>query len=170
MIKSIMVARSDNRVIGKDNDLVWHMPADLKYFKETTMGHYAIMGRKTYEAVDKPLPGRTNVIITRQPDYHREGCIVVHSLEEALALGKDNGQQEVFILGGSQIYELTLEQDLADRIYLTEIKAEFEGDSYFPELDAAKWKEAKREEHEPDEKNPHPYAFVVLERGLVAGC
>ena len=159
-----MVARSDNRVIGKDNDLVWHMPADLKYFKQTTMGHYAIMGRKTYESVDKPLPGRTNVIITRQPDYHRENCLVVHSVEEAFALGEENGQEEVFILGGSQIYELTMR--LADRIYLTEIKAEFEGDSYFPEIDPAQWKEVKREEHAPDEKNPYPYAFVVLEKDL----
>ena len=164
MIRSIMVARSDNRVIGQDNDLVWHMPADLKYFKETTMGHYTIMGRKTYEAVDKPLPGRTNVIITRQPDYYREGCIVVHSVEEALALGEANGQEEVFILGGSQIYELTLNQGLVDRIYLTEIKATFEGDAYFPEIDTSQWKEVKREEHAPDEQNPHPYAFVVLER------
>ena len=166
MIKSIMVARSDNQVIGKDNDLVWHMPADLKYFKETTMGHYAIMGRKTYEAVDKPLPGRTNVIVTRQSDYRREGCIVVHSVEEALALGEENGQEEVFILGGSQIYELTLARDLVDRIYLTEINAEFDGDSFFPEIDMAQWREVKREEHEADKKNPHPYAFVVLEKKL----
>ncbi len=162
MIKSIMVARSDNRVIGKDNDLVWHMPADLKYFKETTTGHYVIMGRKTYESVDKPLPGRLNIIVTRQKDYRREGCIVVHSVEEALALGEKNRQEEVFILGGSQIYVLTM--DTADRIYLTEIQAEFEGDSYFPKIDDTRWKEVKREEHEPDEKNPHPYAFVVLER------
>ena len=162
MIKSIMVARSDNRVIGKDNDLVWHMPADLKYFKETTQGHYVMMGRKTYESVDKPLPGRLNIIITRQPDYSRECCITVHSLEEAFALGKKNGQREVFVLGGSEIYQLAMGQ--VDRIYLTEIKAEFEGDAYFPEIDQSKWKEVKREEHEPDEQNPHPYAFVVLER------
>lgn len=162
MIKSIMVARSDNRVIGKDNDLVWHMPADLKYFKETTTGHYVIMGRKTYESVDKPLPGRLNIIVTRQKDYHREGCIVVHNVEEAFALGEKNRQEEVFILGGSQIYALTM--DLADRIYLTEIQAEFEGDSYFPKIDDTQWKEVKREGHEPDEKNPHPYAFVVLQR------
>ena len=163
MIRSIMVARSDNRVIGKDNDLVWHMPADLKYFKETTTGHFVTMGRKTYEAVDKPLPGRTNIIITRQTDYFRENCLVVNSVEEALALGEENGQEEMFILGGSQIYQLSLEQGFVDRIYLTEIKAEFEGDSYFPEIDAS-WKEVKREEHEPDEKNSHPYAFVVLEK------
>lgn len=162
MIKSIMVARSDNRVIGKDNDLVWHMPADLKYFKETTKGHYVMMGRKTYESVDQPLPGRLNIIITRQSDYYRECCITVHSLEEAFALGEENGQQEVFVLGGSEIYELAMDQ--VDRIYLTEIKAEFKGDAYFPEIDYAKWQEVKREEHEPDAENPHPYAFVVLKR------
>lgn len=162
MIKSIMVARSDNRVIGKDNDLVWHMPADLRYFKETTTGHYVLMGRKTYESVDKPLPGRLNIIITRQPDYYRECCVVVHSLEEGFALAEKNGQQEVFVLGGSEIYQLAMDQ--VDRIYLTEIKAKFEGDSYFPEIDDSKWREVKREEHEPDEQNPHPYAFVVLER------
>lgn len=162
MIKSIMVARSDNGVIGKDNDLVWHMPADLKYFKETTTGHYVLMGRRTYESVNKPLPGRLNIIVTRQPDYYREGCIVVHDVEEAFALGEQHGQQELFILGGSQIYDITM--DRADRIYLTEIKATFEGDSYFPEIDYDQWREVKREEHEPNEQNPHPYAFVVLER------
>lgn len=162
MIKSIMVARSDNRVIGKNNELVWHMPADLKYFRETTLGHYVVMGRKTYESVNKPLPGRTNVIITRQPNYNREGCTVVHTVEDAFSLGERDGQTEIFILGGSQIYERTI--DVADRIYLTEIKAEFEGDAYFPEIDATQWEELKREEHEPDEKNPYPYAFVVLER------
>jgi len=162
MIKSIMVARSDNNVIGKDNDLVWHMPADLKYFKEITSGHYVAMGRKTYESVDKPLPNRLNIIITRQKDYYREACIVTHSLEEALALGEKNGQQEFFILGGAQIYKIAL--DIADRIYLTEIHGEFEGDTFFPEIDHTAWKEVKREDHEADEKNPYPYSFVVLER------
>ena len=162
MIKSIMVARSNNRVIGRDNDLVWHMPADLKYFKETTTGHYVVMGRKTYESVNKPLPGRLNIIVTRQPDYYREGCLVVHDVEEAFQLGEKNGQEELFVLGGAQIYELTL--PLVDRIYLTEIKAKFEGDTFFPAIDYAQWKEVKREEHSADEKNPHPFAFVVLER------
>ncbi len=162
MIKSIMVARSDNRVIGRDNDLVWHMPADLKYFKETTTGHYVVMGRKTYESVNKPLPGRLNIIVTRQPNYYREGCLVVHDVEQAFRLGEENGQEELFVLGGAQIYELTLPQ--VDRIYLTEIKADFEGDTYFPEIDTTQWKEVKREQHTADEKNPHPYAFVVLER------
>lgn len=157
-----MVARSDNHVIGKDNDLVWHMPADLKYFKETTSGHYVAMGRKTYESVDKPLPNRLNIIITRQDDYYREACIVTHSLEEALALGEENGQREFFILGGAQIYKMAL--DIADRIYLTEIHGEFEGDTFFPEIDNTVWKEVKREDCEPDEKNPYPYSFVVLER------
>ncbi|MGB3589278.1 MAG: dihydrofolate reductase [Tunicatimonas sp.] len=162
MIKSIMVARSDNNVIGKDNDLVWHMPADLKYFKETTSGHFVAMGRKTYQSVDKPLPGRLNIIITRQDDFYRENCVITHSLDEALALGKQNGQQEMFILGGAQIYELAL--DVADRIYLTEIHGEFEGDTFFPEIDSSVWQEVKREDHEADEKNPYSYSFVILER------
>jgi len=157
-----MVARSDNNVIGKDNDLVWYMPADLKYFKETTSGHFVAMGRKTYQSVDKPLPGRLNIIITRQNDFYRENCITTHSLDEALALGKQNGQQEMFILGGAQIYELAL--DVADRIYLTEIHGEFEGDTFFPEIDLSAWQEIKREDHKADEKNPYPYSFVVLER------
>ena len=157
-----MVARSDNNVIGKDNDLVWHMPADLKYFKETTSGHFVVMGRKTYESMNKPLPGRLNIIVTRQSDYYREACIVTHSLEEALALGEENGQQELFILGGSQIYRMAL--DTADRIYLTEIHSKFDGDAFFPEIDSSIWKEIKREDHESDDKNPYPYSFVVLER------
>ena len=157
-----MVARSDNNVIGKDNDLVWHMPADLKYFKETTSGHFVVMGRKTYESMNKPLPGRLNIIVTRQSDYYREACIVTHSLEEALALGEENGQQELFILGGSQIYRMAL--DTADRIYLTEIHSKFDGDAFFPEIDSSIWKETKREDHESDDKNPYPYSFVVLER------
>nr|WKN39342.1 dihydrofolate reductase [Tunicatimonas sp. TK19036] len=162
MITSIMVARSDNNVIGKENDLVWHMPADLKYFKKTTMGHHAIMGRKTFESMDKPLPGRTNIIITRNPDYQAEGCMVVSSLEEAFQLSEEQNQEEVFVLGGGEIYRMAM--DLVDRIYLTEIHSTFEGDTFFPEIDRTVWKEIKREEHEADKKNPHSYAFVVLER------
>lgn len=157
-----MVARSDNNVIGKENDLAWHMPADLKYFKKTTMGHHAIMGRKTFESMDKPLPGRTNIVITRNPDYRAEGCIVVSSLEEAVQLSQEQKQEQVFVLGGGEIYRLAM--DLVDRIYLTEIHGEFEGDTFFPEINPTIWKETKREEHEADEKNPYSYAFVVLER------
>lgn len=161
MIKSIIVAKGENNVIGKDNDLIWHMPADLKHFKNTTMGHYIIMGRKTFEAMKKPLPGRTTIIITRNKDYKAEGCIIVHNLEDAFKVGKENKQEEVFILGGAEIYKQTI--NLADKIYLTEIKESFEGDAFFPCIDYSTWNEAKREEFPADEKNPYPYAFVLLE-------
>lgn len=162
MIKSIMVARSDNYVIGKDNQLPWRMPADLRYFKQTTMGHYCIMGRKTFESVDNPLPGRTNVIITRQPEYRAEGCVVVHNLDEAFRQGEEQAQEEIFILGGAEIYKQAL--DVVDRIYLTEIKTIVDGDTFFPKIDYTQWKETKREEHSADEKNPYDYAFVMLEK------
>lgn len=160
MIKSIIVAKAENNVIGKDNDLIWHMPADLRHFKNTTFGHYIIMGRKTFESFKKPLPGRTSIIITRNKDYQAEGCHVVHDLSQAFKIARDNHQEEAFILGGAEIYKLSL--DLADKIYLTEIKASFEGDAFFPEIDYTQWQETMREEHDADEKNPYPYAFVEL--------
>lgn len=164
MRRSIIVARADNRVIGKNNELIWHMPHDLKYFKETTSGHYVLMGRKSFESVGKPLPNRLNIIITRNPDYAAEGALVVHSLKDALVLAEQQKQQEVFILGGGEIYRQALEQQLVDRIYLTEIKDSFEGDTYFPELDENQWQETHREEYQADHKNPHDYAFVTLEK------
>ncbi|WP_017731766.1 dihydrofolate reductase [Nafulsella turpanensis] len=164
MIRSIIVARASNGVIGKDNSLIWHMPNDLKFFKDTTTGHYVLMGRKSYEAIGKPLPNRLNIIITRNPDYVVEGAMVVHSLESALRLAEDQKQKEAFILGGGEIYRQAFKNNLVDRIYLTEIKEEFEGDTFFPELDASQWKETQREEFKADEKNPHDYAFVILER------
>lgn len=161
MIKSIIVARSANNVIGKNNDLVWHLPADLKYFKATTMGHFIIMGRKTFESMDKPLPGRTTIVVTRNKNYRAEGCLIVNDLAAAYQIGNDHRQEEIFILGGGEIYKMAI--DDADRIYLTEIKAEFEGDTYFPEINDD-WKEVSRDAHPPDEKNKYPYAFVVYER------
>lgn len=164
MIRSIIVARADNGVIGKDNGLIWHMPHDLKFFKETTSGHYVLMGRKSYESVGKPLPNRLNIIITRNTDYAAENCLVLHSLQEALALAEKQKQQEVFILGGGEIYKQALQQDVVDRIYLTEIKNTFEGDTYFPQIKESDWKEISRQEFKADHQNPHDYAFVVLER------
>ncbi|WP_224996535.1 dihydrofolate reductase [Cesiribacter sp. SM1] len=164
MIRSIIVARADNGVIGKDNGLIWHMPHDLKFFKETTTGHYVLMGRKSYESVNKPLPNRLNIIITRQQDYFKENCLVLHSLEEALQLAEAQKQQEVFILGGGEIYRQALDKGYVDRIYLTEIKDTFEGDTYFPELDMSQWQETRREEYQADHQNPHDYAFVTLEK------
>lgn len=164
MIRSIIVARADNRVIGKDNQLIWHMPHDLKFFKTTTSGHYVLMGRKSFESLGKPLPNRLNIIVTRNQDYAAEGALVVHSLQEALQLAEDQKQQEVFILGGGEIYKQALDKGWVDRIYLTEIKDSFEGDTYFPELDKNQWNETHREEYQADHQNPHDYAFVTLEK------
>ncbi len=164
MKRSIIVARANNHVIGKNNGLIWHMPHDLRFFKETTIGHYVIMGRKSYEAVGKPLPSRLNIIVTRNKDYAAENCLVLHSLQEALELAKQQKQQEVFILGGGEIYRQALDKGWVDRIYLTEIKDDFDGDTYFPELDMKQWKETHREEFQADHQNPHNYAFVTLDK------
>lgn len=157
---SIIVAISENNVIGKDNDLIWHLPRDLKHFKETTIGHYVIQGRKTYESYGKPLPNRTNVIITRDKDYTAEGCIVVHSLEEAIK--KAENDTEPFIIGGGKIYEQAL--PLVDRIYITKIHHSFDGDTYFPEINMDEWKLTDKRDFEPDEKNKYPFSILVLDR------
>lgn len=162
MIKSMMVARSTNGVIGKDNGLVWHLPGDLKYFKKTTMGHFVVMGRKTLDSTQFPLPGRSSIVITRNKDFFAEGCITVHTLEEAYAFGEKYHQQELFILGGGQIYAQAMES--ADKIYLTEVHATVEGDTYFPEINFNIWRETWREDHARDEKNRYDYSFVILER------
>ena len=163
---SLIVAVSENGVIGKDNDLIWHLPKDMKFFKETTQGHHVIMGRKNFESIPhkfRPLPNRTNVIITRQSDYKAEGCLVVNSVEESIEIAKQNGDTEPFIIGGGQIYKIALEQNLVDRIYLTRIHHPFEGDTFFPELNSD-WEELKREDRYADEKNKHNYSFIVLEK------
>ena len=159
MIKTIVVAISENHVIGKENKLLWYLPADLKHLKEITTGHTVIMGRKTYDSVGKPLPRRRNIIITRK-DTAISGCEIVHSVEEAIDLCK--GETEVFILGGAEIYRQSMH--LTDRIYLTIIHQDFDGDSFFPEINKAEWKEVYREDHQPDEKNNLPYSFITLER------
>lgn len=137
---SLIVAMARNRVIGIENRLPWHLPGDLKYFKGLTMGHHIIMGRKTYESIGKPLPGRITVIVTRDPDYSQEGCLVAHSLAEAIELAKDDS--EAFFVGGSSLYAQAL--PLADRMYITEIRADFEGDAHFPEFDKGDWRELSR--------------------------
>jgi dihydrofolate reductase len=159
MIVTIVVAIAENYAIGKNNQLLWHMPADLKHFKNITTGHTVIMGRKTYDSVGKPLPNRRNIIVTRQ-EIKIEGCQVVNSIEEALALCAD--QQEVFIVGGAEIYKLAMSK--TDRIYLTIIHHSFDADTLFPEIDYMEWKETAREDHQPDEKNKFPYSFITLER------
>jgi dihydrofolate reductase len=160
MVLSIIVAASRNNVIGKDNQLIWRLSADLKRFKALTTGHTIIMGRKTFDSIGKPLPNRTSVIITRQEDYKQEGCIVVHSLEEALEAVKD--QEKVFIIGGGTIYEQAL--DKADELYLTLVHKEFDGDTFFPEVKATAWESVARQDCMPDEKNEYAYSFIDYKR------
>lgn len=155
---SIIVAADRNNVIGKDNALIWHLPNDLKFFKQKTTGHAIIMGRKTYESVGKPLPNRRNIIITRNATYKAEGCEVVPSLEAAIALC--NPDDESFIVGGEEIYRQAL--PLVDRVYLTRIHHDFEGDRHFPELNDD-WNLVERKEAEPDEKNAYAHSFMTYE-------
>jgi len=161
---SILVAMAKNRVIGRNNALPWQLPPDLKRFKELTMGHHIVMGRKTYESIGRPLPGRTSVIITRQPDYQVPGALVVASIDQALKVcsaGKEV-DQEIFVIGGAQIYRQSL--GLCQRIYITEIQQEFDGDTLFPELNQQVWREISREKHRLNDDDGLEYHFVVLDR------
>jgi dihydrofolate reductase len=158
---SIIVATASNGAIGKENKLLWHLPADLKFFKEKTMGHHMIMGRKTYESIGKPLPGRTTVIITRDTNYRAAGCVVVHSLKEAIALAILGGDSEAMIVGGAEIYQQAA--SIADIIYLTEVKGNFEADTFF-NFERSEWIEKERQDHRADEKNKFDYSFVILNK------
>ena len=158
---AIAVAIGENHAIGKNNQLLWHMPADLKFFKQTTSGHTVIMGRKTFDSVGKPLPNRRNVVITRDPDLKIEGVEVVNSLDEALAISKTE-EKPVFIVGGAEIYRQALPK--TQTLYLTTIHHHFEADTFFPEIDRREWKVISSEAHKADEKNKYDYTFEVLER------
>jgi dihydrofolate reductase len=162
MIISTIVAVAKNNVIGKDNDIPWYLPADLKYFKKITTGHHIVMGRKCYESIGRPLPKRTNVVVTRNPFFMATGCLITHNVAEAVQLAEANGEDEVFIIGGGQIYEIALPH--VDRIYLTEVDLEVDGDIFFPEIDPQNWNLIKETKHEADEKNEYNYTFKVLER------
>jgi dihydrofolate reductase len=153
---TLIAAMGENRVIGKDNDLIWHMPNDLKHFKQLTSGHHIIMGRKTYESVGKPLPKRTNIIVTRDNNYKAEGCIVVNRIEDAIEIA--SGDEQPFITGGAEIYKLAL--PFAHTIELTLIHGTFEGDTFFPEFDEKNWKLESKEAHSADERNPFAYTFL----------
>jgi dihydrofolate reductase len=157
---SIIVAFDKNRVIGaRGMGLLWRLPADLKHFKELTMGHTVIIGRKTYESIGKSLPGRMNIIITRRENYSALGCMVAGSLKEAVDKA---GNREVFVIGGGEIYKEAL--PIAQRLYVTLIEYEFTGDVYFPEIDTAKWKMIYEKPGFVDEKNAYPHRFLVFER------
>ena len=162
MIISAIVATAKNNVIGKDNQIPWYLPADLSYFKKTTLEHHLIMGRNCFRSIGRPLPKRTNIVVTRDPFFSADGVLVAHSIEEALGMAFDGGEVEVFIIGGGEIYRETT--DLWDRIYLTEVDVEVDGDVFFPETNPEEWKEIWQELHQPDEKNEWAYTFRVLER------
>lgn len=162
MLISAIVAAAKNHVIGKDNQIPWYLPADMNYFKKTTLNHHVIMGRKCFSSIGRPLPKRVNIVITRDPFFSADGVIVAHSLEEALGIAFDDGAEEVFILGGGEIYRESA--DLWDKLYLTEVDILPEGDVFFPEIDPDEWVETWREAHEPDEKNEFAYVFRLLER------
>lgn len=151
---------AENRVIGRNNDLPWRMPADLRHFRRTTLGHPVIMGRKNYESIGKPLAGRTNIVVTANRDFQAPGCQVVHSIETALAAACD--APEAFIIGGAVLYAQTLAR--ADRLHLTVIHAAVPGDTYFPEIDPADWREVQRDHHVADADNPYAYSFLLFEK------
>lgn len=162
MILSMISAVAENRVIGNKNTLPWHMPADFKYFKETTLGKTLVMGLNTFNSIGgKPLPGRKHIILSNDPNFlPPESCVVAHSIDEAVELIKN--ESEVMICGGASVYKQFL--PLAHRLYLTYIHHSFEGDTYFPEVNLAEWKETKRIDCKADDKNKYDYSFVVLER------
>ncbi len=156
---SIIVAMDRNRLIGSNNGLPWRLPADLKHFKAITLGKPVIMGRKTYESIGRPLPERQNIVVSRTAGFSAPGCTAVTSADAALDAAGD--VPEIMVIGGAQLYTQLLPQ--VQRIYLTQIDAAFDGDAWFPDLDAALWHETAREDHAPDERNPYAYSFVVLE-------
>jgi len=165
MIISLIAAVTENHVIGKDNDLPWHLPDDMKFFMETTKGHHVIMGRKNYESLPpkfRPLPNRTNIVITRQKNFSAPACEVVNSLEAAIEIAKTGSEPEVFVIGGAEIFNQSMH--LADRLYITEIKTTLDGDTYFPVIDKNNWTALSKKNHPADERHKYAFDFVTYER------
>ena len=159
---SFIVAAAENNVIGKDNQLPWHLPSDMKYFKNQTWGMTVIMGRKSLESLGKPLQGRKNIVVTRNKEWQQEGTEVAHSINEAIDLAKETGVNEIFIIGGAEIFKEAM--PVANRIYLTRIHHHFDGDAYFPEVSDAEWTLVQSRFCDADEKNQYPHTFQVWER------
>ena len=157
---SLIVAISDNHVIGRDGQLPWHLSADLKRFKKLTMGHHIIMGRKTFDSIGRLLPGRTSIVLTRQADWSVDGVLTAADLETARLLAGDD--DETFIIGGSQLYQLAL--PMVERLYVTQVHATVEGDTYFPAITTAEWQLQDQQDHLADEKNDHAYSFMIYHR------
>ncbi len=165
MIISMIAAMGSNRVIGKDNDIPWHLPDDFRFFKDTTRHHHVIMGRKNWESLPpkfQPLPDRPNFVITRQENYSAEGATIFKSLEDALTKASEMGEKEAFIIGGGEIYRMGL--TLAEKIYLTEINGAFQGQTTFPDFDKEQWQEISREHHGTDDRHAYSFDFVVYKK------
>ncbi len=163
---AMIVAQAENRVIGRDNQLPWHLPGDLQYFKQATMGKPIIMGRKTFDSIGRPLPGRLNIVITRDATYQPDNVKVVHSLESAIELAESqaliDGVEEAMVIGGEQIYRQAL--PMADHLYITQVHAQVDGDAWFPEFSLDDWQEMGRESFSAEGKNPYDYSFIVYQR------
>ena len=166
MILTIIVAMARNRVIGCNNALPWRLPADLQHFRRITLSKPVVMGRKTYESIGRPLPGRENIVVTTDRDYHATGCRVTHSIKDTLASLQET--PEVMVIGGASLYRETLA--CARRIYLTLVHADITGDTWFPELDTCQWHQISREDFPADERNNYAYSFIHLERVLSRDC
>ena len=158
----IIAATAENNALGKNNDLIWHLPADLKRFKKVTSGYPIIMGRNTFESIGKPLPNRTTVIVTRNKKYSQDGCLVANSLEDAIDLVKS--YEKLFIIGGAQIYKEAMDKQLADQLDITLVHDTFEADVFFPEIDTTIWDEVSRESKNADEKNKYNYSFITYKK------
>jgi dihydrofolate reductase len=161
---SLIAAFAKNGVIGKGNQMPWHVPGDLKRFRELTRGHPVIMGRKTFESIGKPLPQRRNIVVTRNQGFSAPGTETASSLQEAISRAQGPGSEEIFIIGGAEIYRLALESGLADRLYLTQIEREYEGDAFFPKWEPAHFRETAREDHREGPDYPVPLSYIVLDR------
>src|SRR5262249_16475303 len=155
-------AMDEKRGIGKAGKLPWHLSSDLKRFRELTMGHHVIVGRKTYESIGKPLPGRQVIVVTRNADFKAEGCLVARSVSDAIDIARSSGENEAFVIGGAEIYARAL--DKANRIYLTQVHAEVDADTFFPQLETSAWSEKESAHHPADDKNNYAFAFKLLER------
>lgn len=162
MIISLIVAASTNNAIGKNNQLLWHLPNDLKFFKNTTWGMVVIMGRKTYESVNKPLPGRINIVVTRQAGWTAEGTITAVDLKDAISKAEETNCKEIFVIGGGEIYKQAIL--LADKIYITRVHAELEGDTFFPVINESEWSLVSNEDFPADEKHKYAYSFQVWDK------
>lgn len=159
---SAIVAMAENRVIGNNNQLPWRLPADLKHFKAITTGHPILMGRKTYESIGKPLPNRLNIILTHQASFQATGCLIATSLDDVISYVQKENIQEIFIIGGAEIYRQFLPR--VERLYLTIVHHSFDGDAYFPQLDMNEWIQKSCETHGADQDNPYAYSFLLLEK------